>query len=216
MLKSKKTLQLLLVGGLLSGCATPLLESPRPMEPGEVQVGLYTDMIMSYTGGFTPIPTGIMLKAGITKNTSISLRASVYGAGMDVKRSFGKRAIAFGFNTFAAGFMFSDTSDFSAGWTWIHTTWIMESKRTFHSYNAYFLAGPYAFLPARNMTKPVPWGIRAAIGISSKDISLTNTISVVLEYGFLLPINNEENLFEEYYGDIFIIPYRAIGLFLSF
>ncbi len=211
MLRRNYTLLLLVAGAILSGCTTPLLESPHPIKPGEIQVGLYSDMT-SYQGGLGLVPTGIILRTGITENTSISMRASLYGAGMDVKRSFGKRAIAFGFNAFLTSFLF-DTTNMSAGWTWVHATWIMSSKKQLPSYDAYLLMGPYAFLPLRDPKKSTPWGFRVAIGISSKNLSLVN---VVMEYGFLLPIYNYENPLEEYYGNVYLIPYGAVGFFFSF
>ncbi|GEM_PF-2738535 len=213
----KKFVQILLSGTfLLSGCAVPLLESPAPMEPGKVQVGLYTDMIMSQAG-LGLMPTGIILRAGIMKNTSISLRASVYGAGMDLKRSFGKNAISIGFNSFISSFLFSDTTDLSSGWTWVHATWMLSSKKYSSSYDAFFLSGLYAFLPTRDTRKSAPWGLRAAIGISSKNLSSRQSpISFAMEYGFLIPVSNKDNPLEEYYGDLFVIPYGAVGIFLSF
>ncbi len=212
MFRKNNILNLVAVGTILSACTTPVLESPRPVEPGKVQVGLYTDMT-TYYGGLGLVPTGLILRTGITKSISVSFRASLYGAGMDMKKSFGKKAIVFGFNSLISNSMFSDTAYMSSGWTWVHATWIMSSRKESPSYEAYILIGPYAFLPSRDIGKPIPWGFRVALGAASKNLPLVN---IALEYGFIIPINNQVNPFEEYYGDLYTIPYGAAGIFLDF
>jgi len=212
----RKIVQVFFIGTfLLSGCAVPLLESPAPMEPGEIDIGIYSDAL--FGGGL--YPTGIMLKAGLTKNISLSARAAIYGAGLDIKRSFGNRAVALGFNSF----LFSAGSNSPMyGWTWIHLTGIIGSRKNSSTNNSLLrnmdislLIGPYAYVNTINTESHVPWGLRMAMGLA---IGKQSPVKVLTEYGFLIPLSGTPFPYDDNSNsyDYYMMPYGSLGIFFGF